>query len=79
MDVTDSLVLDVPMKLSLELMPIVSSDLLYTERKFLNDVVYKVDCIGLGVPLIDFQCPYASCIIDRGVLVPLDLFYRLFL
>ena len=71
---TDSLILDVPMKLSLELMPIVSSDLLYTEWELFDDVVNKIDRIGLGVPLIDFQCPYARGVIDRGVLVSLDLF-----
>ena len=70
---TDSLVLDVPMELGLELMTVVRPDLLYTERKLLDDVVDKIDCVGLSVPLVDFQSPHARGVINRGVLVSLDL------
>ena len=70
---TDSLVLDVPMELGLEFMTVIRPDLLYTERELLDDVVNKVDCISLSVPLVDFQSPHTRCVIDRGVLVSLDL------
>ena len=70
---TDSLVLDVPMEFGLELMTVICPDLLYTERELLDDVVNKIDRIGLGVPLVNFQSPHACGVIDCSVLVSLDL------
>ena len=51
--VTDAEILDVPMELRLELMAIVGSDLTNAERELVDDMIYEVDCIGLGMLFID--------------------------
>ena len=61
-----------PVKASLKFMASVGSNLLNAEREFLNDVVDKIDGIFLRMAVIDFQCSYARCIIDRRILVTLD-------
>ena len=68
-----TLVLDMPVEFGLELMTVVSSDLLDTERELFNDVIDKVDGVGLRVPSVNFQCSHACCIINRSILVALDL------
>jgi len=40
------------------------------ERKLLDDVIDKVDCIGLGVFVVDLERANARRIIDGGVLEP---------
>ena len=47
---TDALIFDVPMELGLELMAIVSPDLFDAERELFNDVIDKVDRVGLNSP-----------------------------
>jgi hypothetical protein len=69
---TDALVLDMPMELGLELMAIVGPHLADPEGEPGNDVVDEGDRIGLGMPVIDPECPDAGRIINRGVLVALD-------
>ena len=58
-----------PMKLRLELVSPVRTDLLDTKREFFNDVIDEVDGIFLSMPVIDLQSPYASGIINGGVLI----------
>jgi hypothetical protein len=62
-------VCDVPVKERLELVAAVRSYHLDPERKLFDDVVYEVDGVGLGVALVDLECPNACGIIDRRVLV----------
>ena len=47
-------ILDVPMEFRLEFMSSIGSDLLYPERKPMDDVIYKVYSIGLCVAFINF-------------------------
>lgn len=68
----DAKILDMPMELGLKLMPSIRPDLLYPERKFLDDMVYKVDGTGLRMSFINLQDPDACCIVDRGILITLD-------
>ena len=62
-----------PMKLRLELLSPVRTDLLDTKREFFNDVIDEVDGIFLSMPVIDLQRPYASGIINGGVLIAFEL------
>jgi len=61
------------MELGLELMAIVGPHLADPERKPGNDVIDEGDRIGLGMPVVDLECPDAGRIINRGVLVALNL------
>ena len=62
-----------PMKLCLELVYPVRTDLLDTNREFYNDVIDEVDGIFLDMPVIDLQRPYARGIVNGGVLIAFDL------
>src|SRR5262245_17460690 len=68
----DTLVLDVPMELGLELMAVVGPYLADPEGEPSNDVIDEGDRIGLGVSVVDLECPDAGRIINGGVLVTLD-------
>ena len=70
--VTNALVLDMPMELGLELMAIVGPHLADPEGEPGNDVIDEGDRIGLGMPVVDLECPDAGRVINRGVLVALD-------
>lgn len=61
---TNALVLDVPVKLGLELVSVVGSDLANAERELLDDVVNEVDCAGLGVFLVNLQSPHPCRVIN---------------
>ena len=52
-DVANASFFDIPVKLRLELMSVVSSDLLNAERKGCNDVIHEIDGIGLVVAFVD--------------------------
>lgn len=69
---SNSAVLDVPMKLGLELMAVVGADGVDPERKLFHDVVHKVDRTRLCVAQIDFQRANSRGIVNGGVLEPLD-------
>jgi len=71
--VSDALVLDMPVELSLKLVAIVGAYLLNAERKLFDDVVSEVYGVRLCVTLVDFQCSHTGCIINRGILVAFDL------
>ena len=60
------------MELSLKLMTAISTNCVESEREFLDDIVDEIDCILLGMPLVDLQCSDAGCIIDSGVLESTD-------
>jgi len=64
--VSDALVLDMPVELSLKLVAIVGAYLLNAERKLFDDVVNEVYGVRLCVTLVDFQCSHTGCIINRG-------------
>ena len=66
----DAKILDMPMEFGLELMAIIRPDFADAERELFNDVVNKVDCIGLGVLFVNLQRPNPRCVIDGGVLEP---------
>ena len=46
-------------ELGLELMAIVSPDLFDAERELFNDVIDKVDRVGLSMFVVDLECPDA--------------------
>ena len=70
--VANTLILDVPVELGLELMAVVCPHLADPKGEPGNDVVDEGDRIGLGVPVVDLERPDAGRIINRGVLVALD-------
>ena len=55
-------------------MPPISTDLLYTEREFVNDITNEINGIILGVARVNFQRPYPCRIINRSILIPFELF-----
>jgi hypothetical protein len=69
----DALVFDVPVELGLEFVPIVRAHLPDTEREALDDVVDEQDGIGLGMSIVDLECPHTGGIVDGGILIALDL------
>ena len=68
----DALVLDMPVELGLEFMPVVCPDLPDPEWECSNHMVNEVDGIGLGVALVDFEGADTGCVIDGGVLKATD-------
>jgi len=67
-------VFNVPMELGLPFVTTIGPERLYSKRKLLDDVVGKVYCVLLRVPLIDLQRSNPSCVINGGILVTLGLF-----
>lgn len=61
-------ILDMPMKLRLELMAIVGPDFPDTKRELVDDMIYEVYGISLCVLFIDFQGTHARGVIDCRVL-----------
>lgn len=57
-----------PMKLGLELMAVVGSDLANTKREGPDDVVNEVDGACLGVFLVDFERSHPGRVINGGKL-----------
>jgi hypothetical protein len=55
--VTNAAILDVPVKLGLELMTVVGADGVDPERELLHDVINEVDRVRLCVAGIDLQRP----------------------
>lgn len=72
-NVADTLVLDMPMELCLELMTIVGAYLLDAEWKLLDDVIHEIDGARLSVALVNFQGAHPRGVVNRCVLVTLDL------
>lgn len=64
----DALIFNVPVELGLELMPVIGPDFPDAERELLDDVIDKVDRVGLCVFVVDFKCPDARRIVDGGIL-----------
>ena len=71
-NMTNPLVFNMPVELGLELMAIVRSDGLNTERKFIYNIIDEVDGILLIMSLIDFKSSNACSIVNRGVLEAFD-------
>ena len=53
-DMTDALVLDMPMKFGLEFVSPVCADFPYSERKLFDDVIDKITGVFLVVTRVDF-------------------------
>lgn len=62
-----------PVELGLELMTIVCAYLLDTEGELFDDVVNEVDGAGLRVALVNFQGAHPRGVVNRCILVALDL------
>lgn len=71
---TNALVLDVPMELGLELMPIVRPHLPNAEGEALEGIIDEGDGIGLGVSAVDLESTDTGGIIDSGILAAFDCF-----
>jgi hypothetical protein len=69
---TDSLILDVPVELGLELMAVVCPDFANAERELFDDVIDKVLSVGLSMFVVDFERPDTCCVIDSGILEAAD-------
>jgi len=67
-DVSDALVLDVPVELRLELVSVISPDGVDAEREAIDDVVDEVDRVRLGVLVVDAQRTDPRGVVDRRVL-----------
>ncbi len=65
---TDTKALDIPMELSVELMAITGSDLSYQEWGPVDNVIDKVDCVSLGMRLVDLEGANAGGVINGGIL-----------
>ena len=70
--VPHTLILDMPMKLSLKLMASICSDRMDTEREFLNHIINKFNGILLIVTWVDFQRPDPGSIIYGRILKTSD-------
>lgn len=66
--VADAFVFDMPAKLRLELMAVISADFLNAKGKGCNDVIHEVDGIGLVVAFVDLQRTDSCRIINGRVL-----------
>lgn len=62
-----------PVELGLELMAIIGAYLLDAEWKLLDDVIHEIDGAGLSVALVNFQGARPRGVVDRRILVALDL------
>ena len=62
--VTDALVLDMPVKLGLELVAVVGPDLPDAEWEGSDHVVNEVDGVGLGVASVDLEGADTGCVVD---------------
>lgn len=71
---TDAQILDMPVKLGLEFMAGISPDLTNAKRRLFDDVIDRVDGIGLRVFVVDFQGANTSSAIDCRVLKTSNLF-----
>ena len=67
------------MKLRLELVTTISSDLLDTKWELGNDVINKGDRVLLRMTSVYFECSHACCVVDGGVLISLYLLARFIL
>ena len=47
-------ILDMPMELCLKFMTVIRPDLADAKRELVEDVINEINCIGLGVLLVDF-------------------------
>ena len=70
---SNSQILDMPVKLRLEFMAVISPDLTNAKRELFDDVIDEINGIGLCVFLIDFQGTYACRIVDCRVLEAANL------
>ena len=69
----DTEIFDMPMELSLELMTVIGADLADTERELIDDVIDKVDRVGLCMLLVDLERANAGGIVSGGILVAPNL------
>ena len=65
---SDALILDIPVELSLEFVTVIGSDFLNSEWEFPDDVIDEVDRAGLRMFLINFERPDAGCIVNGAIL-----------
>lgn len=68
----DSLVFNVPMELSLELMPLICANGVNSKRKFFNDMVYKTASVQLIMSSINLECSDTSRIVYLCILISLN-------
>ena len=68
----DAVILDMPMEFGLEFMTIVGANFPDAKRKFADDVINKINGVGLGMLFINFERADARRIVDRGILKAAD-------
>ncbi len=68
-------ILNLPVEFCLEFMTIISPDLADPKWELLDNMVHKVNGVGLRVLFIDFQSTYTCGIIDCGILEATNLLY----
>ncbi len=70
----DAFMFDMPVKLSMPILPSIRPDCVDAERELLNDIVDEANRTLLIMLFIDPKSTNPSCIIYRGVLIASDLF-----
>ena len=65
---SDTLIFEVPVELSLELMNVIGSDLFDAERELFDDVIDKVLSVGLCVFVVNLERPDTRSFINSGIL-----------
>lgn len=68
--VADAEILDMPMELGLELVPVVGSDFAYAERELVDDVIDEVDRVGLSIFFTNLERTNAGGIVIGRILEP---------
>jgi len=74
--VPHSKIFDMPVELSLEFVPVDSADRMNPEGELLHNIIDEVDGAALVVAVIKLQGPDSGCVVDGGVLKPLDRLSR---
>jgi hypothetical protein len=57
-----------PMKFCLEFMAVIGADRVNAKRKSLHHMIDEINCIGLGVALVNFQSSDSGGVINGCVL-----------
>jgi hypothetical protein len=65
--VADALIFEMPVKLSLELMAIIGSDLCDAKRELFGDAIDKVDRVGLCVFVVNLERPNTRRVANSGI------------
>ena len=72
MGMANTVVLDMPVEFCLEVMIVVCSDLANAKREAFDNLVDKIDGVGVSLFLVDLECPHPGGVIDGRELEATD-------